>query len=92
MRLGSALSGAEAPEVFSLRLHPNPATSWFVLGLPAVEEDMFIQTTDAEGRVQRSWKTSSDSRLDISGLSAGIYQVMAVSASGQRYSGQLVKG
>jgi hypothetical protein len=91
VKLGSALSGTEAPEALPLRLHPNPATSWFVLGLPAVEPDMFIQITDAQGRVQRSWKTSSDIRLDVSGLSAGIYQVMAVSASGQRYSGQLVK-
>jgi hypothetical protein len=91
VKLGSALSGTEAPEALPLLLHPNPATSWFVLGLPAVEPDMFIQITDAQGRVQRSWKTSSDIRLDVFGLSAGIYQVMAVSASGQRYSGQLVK-
>lgn len=91
VKLDMTSSAAAEPLSLPLRLSPNPTGQWLSLGLPAVEQGMQIQITDATGKVQRTWITRSDTQMDVSGLVAGMYWVTAVSTSGQRYSGQLVK-
>ncbi len=91
VKLGMTSSATGAPISLPLRLSPNPTGQWLSLGLPAVEQGMQIQITDATGKVQRTWITRSDTQMDVSWLVAGTYWVTAVSTSGQRYSGQLVK-
>ncbi|MBN8680699.1 MAG: T9SS type A sorting domain-containing protein [Chitinophagales bacterium] len=91
VKLGATTSVSHEPIPLRVQLFPNPSAQWLQLGLPVVEQDMQVQISDATGALQGTWKVQSDARLDISGLSSGVYYVSVLSVSGQRYAGQFVK-
>ncbi len=71
----------------ALRVFPNPATGLVVAQLEA-EAD--VQLYDAAGQLQRSFRLLPGQAIDLSGLPAGLYLIMAHSQS-SLYQGKVVK-
>lgn len=88
IELANTSTGMDIPKGTTLILFPNPAQdrAW----LPAGTGLRDITLMDAMGRTLKQVRQLGGS-LDLTGLSAGIYLVVALDNDGHRLSGRLVK-
>jgi hypothetical protein len=78
----------EAPRsTLALKVAPNPTTSTIQIQL---EGDAFVQIFDATGQLRHSVNFQSGQLIDLAGLPAGVYYLMAKNKS-HVYSSKVVK-
>lgn len=83
------LSAADPSDFFQLLVSPNPATEFLNITIPhkALENSQLLQVVDASGKiVQQFTQISGQMRLQLSGLPAGMYQVILLDAN-QKHKG-----
>ncbi|HLP94669.1 MAG TPA: T9SS type A sorting domain-containing protein [Saprospiraceae bacterium] len=90
VKLGAEMSATSAPLPIPLELYPNPAQHRIFLQMP-LDELMYINITDWQGRVLQTASIYARQSLDISALPSGAYMLSATAKSGQLYVGKFVK-
>ena len=74
-----------------IKLYPNPSSGLFFIALPTGVHEAHIQISDAMGRlVHQSKLSQSKNQLDISQLTAGIYQIEMSLRPGKKLYGKLL--
>jgi len=81
------MTGTQGVDTPGFKLYPNPAASWVQLQLPASATAREITLVDAVGRVVRRAPLAAGVeriRLDLTGISAGVYWVRIPATDGSR--------
>ena len=81
------MTGTQGVDASGFKLYPNPAASWVQLQLPASATAREITLVDAVGRVVRRAPLAAGVeriRLDLTGISAGVYWVRIPATDGSR--------
>lgn len=82
--------GVDETPALHVGLWPNPATDEVVLSMPLAHR-FTCTVVDVNGSAVLAAQSTADRTvLDVRGLSAGVYRVVAVDASGRRASGTVV--
>lgn len=84
-------SGQKEPLTGPVSLYPNPAagTAWF--SLPDGVEALRWQLFGINGALLQEQRETVASKVELSGLPTGIYQLLVQGSDGKRYGGRVVK-
>ena len=85
------LSGIEENYSLEANIYPNPANDFITIS--AKESLAAVTIYDLKGRVvfQQISLGTNEMKLDISGFSKGLYNIIAVSVNGNSFSSKLIK-
>ena len=79
----------EAPAPVSIFPNPTGSKIWFTL--PEGVEAMHWQLFGINGAMLREQRATVASEVELSGLPAGVYQLLILGSDGKRYLGRIVK-
>ena len=84
-----ALAGvARAAEATLLPAFPQPARDWLRVQVAGTEQPVTLRLLDNLGRVVRQQLCQSEAQMQVSGLPAGLYYLVADGAAGQPLGGR----
>jgi hypothetical protein len=80
-----AMAGAAAAaQATLLPVFPQPARDWLRVQLTGSEQPVLLRLLDGLGRVVRQQPCQTEAQLDVSGLPAGLYYLVANGAAGRQ--------